>query len=71
MFEHPRMDDPRAKDLLAEILDDGEIVRQTFSPVEVLEANRLAEWEKLRDELMYHNRFFPDVNIKIELFYQR
>ena len=26
------MDDSRAKDLLAEILDDGEIVRRTFSP---------------------------------------
>jgi hypothetical protein len=66
MFEHPRMDDPRAKDLLAEILDDGEIVRQAFSPIEILEANRLAEWEKLRDELMYHNRFFPDVNIDLD-----
>src|ERR1700680_3008098 len=25
MFDHPKMDDSRAKDLLAEILDDGEI----------------------------------------------
>jgi hypothetical protein len=66
MFEHPRMDDPRAKNLLAEILGDGEVVRQTFSPVEILESSRLAEWEKLRDELMYHNRFFPDVNIDLE-----
>lgn len=31
-FAHPRMDDFRAKDLLAEILNDHEIVRQTFSP---------------------------------------
>ena len=30
MFQHPRMDDSRAKDLLGEILDDGEIARQTF-----------------------------------------
>jgi hypothetical protein len=66
MFEHPRMDDSRAKDLLAEILNDGEIVRQTFVPIEALEGNRLAEWEKLRDELMYRNRFFPDVNIDLE-----
>ena len=66
MFEHQRMDDSRAKDLLSEILDDGEIVRQTFSPAKDREADRLGEWEKLRDELMYHNRFFPEVNIDLE-----
>jgi hypothetical protein len=66
MFEHPRMDDPRAKDLLSEILDDGEIVRQTFLPSDALEADRLGQWERLRDELMYHNRFFPDVDIDLD-----
>ena len=66
MFDHPNMDDPRAKDLLAEILDDGEIVRETFSPTGNFEADRLSEWEKLRDELMYHNRFFPEANIDLE-----
>jgi RES domain len=66
LFEHPRMDDPRAKDLLGEILDDGEIVRQTFKPATDHEADRLHEWEKLRDELMYHNRFFPEVNIDLD-----
>jgi hypothetical protein len=30
MFGHPRMDDARAEDLLAEIPGDREIVRQTF-----------------------------------------
>jgi len=66
MFEHPRMDDSRAKDLLAEILDDGEIVRQPFSPAPASEADWLVAWEKLRDELMYHNRFFPDANVDLE-----
>lgn len=66
MFGHPSMDDSRAKDLLAEILDDGEIVRKTFSPASDFEANHLSEWEKLRDELMYHNRFFPEANIDLE-----
>jgi len=65
MFEHPRMDDSRAKDLLAEILDDGEIVRQEFSPVVDDKADNLSEWERLRDELMYHNRFFPEVNVDL------
>jgi len=32
LFSHPRMDSPRAKELLAEILDDGDIVRKPFSP---------------------------------------
>jgi hypothetical protein len=66
LFDHPRMDDYRAKGLLGDILDDGEIVRQNFSPAEDLEADRLGEWERLRDELMYKNRFFPGVNIDLE-----
>jgi hypothetical protein len=66
MFEHPRMDDPRAKDLLAEILDDGEIVRAKFSPLGTTEADRLNEWQNLRDELMYSNRFFPEASIDLE-----
>jgi hypothetical protein len=65
MFEHPLMDDSRAKDLLAEILDNGEIVRQTFSPKNDSGANRLRDWEKLRDELMYRNRFFPETKIDL------
>src|ERR1700693_1766221 len=32
LFEHPRMDNPRAKDLLADILDDSEIVQKPFIP---------------------------------------
>lgn len=66
MFDHPKMDDPRAKDLLSDILNDGEIVRQPFMPAEVAGADRLGEWEKLRDELMYKNRFFPDAKLDLE-----
>jgi hypothetical protein len=66
MFEHPRMDVPRAKDLLAEILDDGNIVRQVFTPVSDLGVDRLSEWEKLREELMHHNRFFPGENFDLD-----
>ena len=65
MFLHPSMkNDSRAKDLLAEIMNDGEIVRQSFLPVN-LEADRLSEWERLREELMYHNRFFPVSDIDL------
>jgi hypothetical protein len=66
MFQHPRMDDPRAKDLLAEILNDGEIVRRQFVPVGDPAVDRLNEWEKLRDELMYHNRYFPEATIDLD-----
>jgi len=66
MFQHPRMDDPRAKDLLAEILNDGEIVRQQFMPAGDPAVDRLSEWENLRDELMYHNRYFPEATIDLD-----
>lgn len=66
LFDHPRMDDSRAKDLLAEIMDNGELVRQTFLPVGYFGADRLGEWEKLRDELMYQNRFFPETDIDLD-----
>jgi hypothetical protein len=66
MFDHPNMDDSRAKDLLAEILDDGEIVQESFSPVGNLGADQLSEWEKFRDALMYHNRFFPKERIDLD-----
>lgn len=66
LFEHPKMDDPRAKDLIAEIFDDGEIVRKRFVPANDPMIDRLGEWEKLRDELMYHNRYFPEATIDLE-----
>jgi hypothetical protein len=66
LFRHQRMDDSRAKELIAEILDDGEIVRQRFAPSSDPSINRLGEWEKLRDELMYHNRYFPEATIDLE-----
>ena len=65
LFTHPQMDDPRAKDLLAEILNNGEVVRKRVSPALQIATDRLGEWEQLRDELMYHNRYFPDANIDL------
>jgi hypothetical protein len=66
MFQHPQMDDLRAKDLLAEILDDDDIVRQQFVPSSDPAVDPLSEWEKLRDELMYHNRYFPQNTIDLK-----
>jgi len=67
LFQHPRMmDDSRANRLLTEILDDGEIVQQQFVPASDPTVDRLGEWEKLRDELMYHNRYFPEATIDLK-----
>jgi hypothetical protein len=44
LFDHPRMDNSRAQDLLSEVLDDGEIVRRTFFPVKRFDSDRLADW---------------------------
>ena len=66
LFQHPRMDDSRAKDLLGEILDDGEITRQLFVPANDPTTDRLSEWENLRNELMYHNRYFPEKTIDFD-----
>lgn len=66
MFDHLRMNDDRANALLAEIFDDAGIVQGTFLPAIDHGADRLGEWEKLREELRYHNRFFPEVNIDLD-----
>jgi hypothetical protein len=66
MFSHPAMDLAHCKELLGDILNDGEIVRATFAPSELSQTDRLVRWEKLRQELMYENRFFPQAQIDVE-----
>lgn len=63
LFSHGRMDLAHAKELLGEILDDGEIVRKSFSPSASYISEGLAQWDSLRDEMMYANRWFLDVAI--------
>lgn len=63
LFSHPKMDNAHAKELLGEILNDGEIVRQSFSPSAAYKSEGLVRWESLRDELMYKNRYFLDEKI--------
>lgn len=66
LFDHGRMDVSRSKELLAEILDDGEIVRQRFSPINMDGKAALGEWDKLREELRHNNRFFPNVEVDLD-----
>ncbi|WP_251838163.1 RES family NAD+ phosphorylase [Oceanitalea stevensii] len=66
LFGHPTMDDAHAKELLADILDDGEIVRADFVPDERFESESLKQWDDLRDEMMHRNRWFLDEPIDLE-----
>lgn len=60
IFTHPKLDIPRSKDLLAEILNDGEIVRRNFLPSQTYQSKELIRWETLREELLHKNRYFLD-----------
>jgi hypothetical protein len=66
LFSHPKMDVAHAKELLAEILDNGDIVRKLFVPSPHYKSDGLIRWETLRDEMMYRNRWFLDVSIDTE-----
>lgn len=66
LFSHQRMDIAHAKELLGEILNDGEVVRDDFAPSASYISEGLAQWGKLRDEMMYANRWFLDVAIDLD-----
>jgi hypothetical protein len=66
LFQHPHMDDPRAADLVASIVNDAEVVSQTFLPSVNGTVDRLVEWETFREELIGRNRFFPQANIDLD-----
>jgi hypothetical protein len=63
LFSHPRMDAAHSKELLADILDDGDIVRQRFLPSQRSVSDALERWDALRTELMHTNRYFPKTEI--------
>lgn len=58
LFHNSGLKSVEVKDLLAEILDDGEIVRQRFSSIPSVTGGSLPLWDDLRDELMHVNRWF-------------
>jgi hypothetical protein len=59
MFDHEQIREDRASALLNDILYDHEIAGKRFVPVPSYQTDRLMRWERLRDELMFENRFFP------------
>ncbi len=70
LFTHQRMGIANAKDLLGEILDDGEIVRRPFSPSAIDISAGLVKWDRQRDEMMYGNRWFFDATIDLDHLHQ-
>lgn len=64
LFE--RLDSAHAKELLSDILDDGDIVRAKFRPVHERTAKGLTDWTNLRVELMHSNRYFPSTNVDLD-----
>lgn len=66
MFHHERMDAAHVKELLGDILEDGELVRQRFRPSEhAVSDDALQRWDDLRQELMHKNRYFPSTAINL------
>lgn len=63
MFHHPRMDDGRATLLLRQVLGDADVVGAAFVPSARYQSDKLDRWTKLREELMYENRYFPAARI--------
>lgn len=66
IFDSPSMDVSRAKDLMADVLDHGNIVRWKFSPLPRFRIDRSVHWTALRDELMYRNRHFPRSEVDLD-----
>lgn len=63
LFTHQAMDIAHTKELLADILDDGQAVRAAFVPSPSYKSKGLVQWETLRDEMMYRNRWFLDMTL--------
>jgi len=68
LFTHPVMqDDAHAKELLADVLDSGDLFRKTFGPPAGYGTQSLTKWDDLRSEMMHGNRWF----LKKEIDYDR
>ena len=66
LFDNPQMDEAHVKELLTEIFDDGEIVRQLYVPMKPPEEEKPQQWDELREEMMHRNRWFLDNPINLE-----
>ncbi|WP_219814094.1 RES family NAD+ phosphorylase [Rathayibacter sp. AY1D9] len=64
LFNHPVMqDDAHAKELLADVLDSGDLFRKAFGPPAGYGTQSLTKWDDLRAEMMHGNRWFLSKDI--------
>ena len=61
LFNTNSLNAAQAKELLSDVLDDGEIVRQAFCLSPEFEFNSLADWDSLKREMLHQNRWFMNV----------
>lgn len=66
LFQHSGMDEACVQELLADILDDHEVVRRSFTPISLLIHETPERWDDLRDEMMHRNRWFLDQPIDLD-----
>ena len=63
LFGHENLGNDRATELLAEMLSDRDVAHKRFIPSPRYQSAHLNNWEKLREELMYQNRYFPNAQL--------
>ena len=59
LFSHEKMDLANSTLLLSEILNDGNVTRESFIPAGN-SSETLRQWALFREELLHENRFFPN-----------
>lgn len=69
IFNVARLGQQGPRSLLGDILDDAELVRRPFAVSEQFERPGMDMlWEKLRDELIVRNRYFPETALDQDRF---
>lgn len=66
LFDLARISDANAKLLLAEILDDREVIQRKFIPSDIGHTGVLDRWQKVCSELKHQNRFFPKTEFDLD-----
>ncbi|MFY0661430.1 MAG: RES family NAD+ phosphorylase [Shimia sp.] len=66
LFDDEKLDLNAIKVLLADILDDGQIVRRKFKQSDSYAIEPVADWETIKDELRYRNRYFLDQEFEVD-----
>jgi hypothetical protein len=66
IFRHELLNEHTASALLAEILNDGQIVRKKFNPTESAIGDATKSWHDFKREIMHNNRFFPGQSLDVK-----